>query len=308
MLDILEETTASLPWTIRNKYVLMTGATNGIGLAAAHALAKNGARLGLIARNKDKAEACAARIRLESGLSHAHIDIFIADMSSMHSVRTVAEEILEACPRIDVLINNAGAFYDRRYWSEDHVEMTWALNHLGPFLLTTLLLSRLKENVESRIIFTSSHGHKMARNGIGYGDLDGSRLYGPFKRFLGGANLRYGETKLANLLYTVELAKRLQGTGISANCFDPGLVSTGFNMNNGMLAKMTMSCMKPFSRMPEKGAETLVWLAESTELTGQSGNYYKDLKIGNPSKAAQDLSSAARLWEISEQQISHILS
>ncbi|MCJ8011684.1 SDR family NAD(P)-dependent oxidoreductase [Paenibacillus sp. KQZ6P-2] len=300
--------TAVLPWTIRNKYVLITGATNGIGLAAAHVLAKDGARLGLIARNKDRALAVAEEIRRESGLSHVHIDIFIADMGSLHSVKRAAEEILHKCPRIDVLINNAGAFYVHRCLSEDHFEMTWAVNHLGPFLLTTLLLDRLKENGESRIIFTSSHGHKMVRNGIDYEDLDGSRLYSPFRKFLGGANVRYGETKLANLLNTVELAKRLQGTGVSVNCFDPGLVSTNFNMNNGFLAKITMACMKPFSRTPEKGAETLVWLAESPELTGQSGNYYRDMILGITSKAAQDPESAARLWEISEHQINSVFS
>ncbi|MGN7357946.1 SDR family NAD(P)-dependent oxidoreductase [Paenibacillus sp. SAF-054] len=299
---------ASKPWTIQHKYVLITGATNGIGLAAAHALARDGARLGLVARNKDRAAACAEQIRQESGRSDAQIDIFIADMGSLHSVRNVAEEILAACPRIDVLINNAGAFYDRRYWSEEHVEMTWAVNHLGPFLLTTLLLDRLKENGEARVIFTSSHGHKMAKDGIGYEDLDGNRLYSPFKRLLGGANLRYGETKLANLLLTVELSNRLQGTGVSANCFDPGLVSTGFNMNNGKLARMTMACMRPFSRTPEKGAETLVWLAESALLTGQSGNYYKDMKLGIPSRAAQDSGGAARLWEVSERQVNSVFS
>ncbi|WP_136606720.1 SDR family NAD(P)-dependent oxidoreductase [Paenibacillus dokdonensis] len=292
-----------LPWSIRNKYVLITGATSGIGLAAALRLAKDGARLGIIARNRTRAVECAERIRMGSGVHHAQIDIFIADMGSLHSVRQVAGEILEACPHIDVLVNNAGAFYDQRHWSEDKFEMTWAVNHLGPFLLTTLLLDRLQENREARIIFTSSHGHKMAREGIGYDDLDGRRLYSPFKRLLGGANLRYGETKLANLLLTVELAKRLQDTGVTANCFDPGLVSTGFNMNNGALARMTMACMKPFSRTPEKGAETLVWLAESAELTGQSGNYYKDLKLGISSRAAQDSESAAHLWEISEKQI-----
>jgi len=296
-----------LPWTIRNKYVLITGATSGIGFAAASALARDGAKIGIIARKREKAVECAERIRLESGASHAPIDIFIADMGSLHSVRKVAKDILEKCPRIDVLINNAGAFYDRRYWSEDRFEMTWAVNHLGPFLLTTLLLERMKEQGEARIVFTSSHGHKMVKGGIDYEDLDGNRLYNPFRKFLGGANLRYGETKLANILVARELAKKLQGTGVSANCFDPGLVSTNFNMNNGKLAKMTMACMKPFSRTPEKGAETLVWLAESAELTGQSGNYYKDLKTGVPSKAASDQESAARLWEISEKQIRSVL-
>lgn len=307
MLNMQKEA-AALPWTIRDKYVLITGATSGIGLAAARALARDGAKIGIIARNRQKAIECAERIRLESGASHAQIDIFTADMGSLHSVRKVAKDILEKCPRIDVLINNAGAFYDRRYWSEDHFEMTWAVNHLGPFLLTTLLLDRIKENAEARIIFTSSHGHKMVKGGIDFEDLDGNRLYNPLRTFLGGANLRYGETKLANILVTVELAKKLHGTGVSVNCFDPGLVSTNFNMNNGKLARMTMACMKPFSRTPEKGAETLIWLAESAELAGQSGNYYKDLKAGVPSKAAVDPKSAARLWEISQRQIRSVLS
>lgn len=288
-------------WSIAGKYVLITGATSGIGLAAAKALALHGAKLGIIARNGAKADEIAAELNaLNSG--KAKVDIFLADMASQQSVRKAAADILNRCPRIDVLINNAGAMFVSKKLTEEGLEMTWAVNHLAPFLLTNLLLSRLKENANARIITTSSHGHKMAKNGIDFDDLNGDRLYSGAKALLGGANLRYGQSKLANILFTAELARQLEGTGVTAHSFDPGLVATNFNQRNGALAKLTMACMKPFSRTPEQGAETLVWLAESPEVTGQNGCYYADKELRTPSEAARDLKSAKRLWAVSEEQ------
>ncbi|MBB6671568.1 SDR family NAD(P)-dependent oxidoreductase [Cohnella nanjingensis] len=289
-------------WTVRGKYVMITGATSGIGLAAAKALAARGAILGIVARNPAKAEEAVARIREAAEGRDVTVDVFLADMASQSSIRRAAEDILGRWPRIDVLVNNAGAMFVTRKLTDDGQEMTWAVNHLGPFLLTKLLLDRLKESVSARVITTASHGHKMAKKGIRFDDLTAKRLYSFPQSLLGGANFRYGETKLANILFTAELAKRLEGTGVSAYSFDPGLVSTNFNQDNGWLARMTMAVMRLFSRTPEKGAETLVWLADSDAVSGRSGGYYADLEEALPAASARDAEAAKRLWEVSELQ------
>ncbi|WJE51982.1 SDR family oxidoreductase [Bacillus cereus] len=288
-------------WTVRDKYVVITGATSGIGLAAAKALAERGAKLGIIARNEAKANNIVTQIK-DSTNRDAVVDIFRADMASQKSIRQVATDILEKYPRIDMLVNNAGALFQTRKITEDGLEMTWAVNHLGPFLLTNLLLDRLKESAPARVITTASHGHKMAKKGIDFSDLDAEQLYRGVKKLMGGPTMRYGQTKLANILFTSELARRLEGTGVTAYCFDPGLVATNFNQDNGLLARLTMAAMKPFSRTPEEGSETLVWLAETTGITDHSGCYYVDRQVKAPSEVALDMDVAKRLWNISEEQ------
>ncbi|WP_067137432.1 SDR family oxidoreductase [Microtetraspora malaysiensis] len=288
-------------WTgVSGKYVIITGATSGIGRAAAVQLAARGARIGIVARNEAKANEVAAQLNEVAG-GGAVADVFVGDMASQRSVRQVASEILERCPRVDVLVNNAGALYYHRHLTEDNVEMTWAVNHLAPFLLTSLLLDRLKESAPARVITTSSHGHRAAREGIDFDDLSGDRLYGR-RRLLGGAFGRYAETKLANILFTAELARRLQGSGVSAYSFDPGLVATNFNKNNGVLVRWNMLVMRPFSRSPEKGAETLVWLTDSADVPESGEIYFADKRSKAPSGAAQDPDAARRLWEVSEEQ------
>lgn len=237
--------------TLEGKYIVITGATSGIGYAAAKALVLRGAKLGIVARSRSKAAELSAELgKMTNG--EAQVDCFIADMSSQQDIRAAAE-ILNRVPRIDRLINNAGTMFVKKKLSEDGLEMTWAVNHLGPFLLTSLLLDRLIASGDARIITTSSHGHKMARRGIDFNDMNGDRLYSGLKALLGGANLRYGQSKLANILFTAELARRLNGTGVTAHCFDPGLVATNFNQDNGGLARLTMACMKPFPERLNKG-------------------------------------------------------
>ncbi|GLX69644.1 SDR family oxidoreductase [Paenibacillus glycanilyticus] len=296
-----ESLEAIIPNT-RGKYAVITGATSGIGLAAAQELAVRGANLGIVARNASKANEVADRLRASTG-NRITVDVFIADMSSQRSIRQAANEILEKCQKIDILINNAGAMFVNHKLTEDGLEMTMAVNHFAPFLLTTLLLERLMESEHARVITTSSHGHKMAMKGIDFDDLSGKRFFGFLGKLKGGPNFRYGETKLANILFTAELAQRLKGTNVSAYCFDPGLVATNFNRDNGWMARMTTAAMMRFARTPEKGAETLIWLADTDEKNLESGRYYADKQVGTLSAQARNTEAAKKLWEVSESHI-----
>jgi NAD(P)-dependent dehydrogenase (short-subunit alcohol dehydrogenase family) len=276
-------------WTgVRDKRIVMTGATNGIGLAAAKQLAGLGARLAIVARSAERGADAVFKI------GSTDVDVLIADVSSQSDVRRVAQEILQRYATLDVLINNAGAIYSSRQLTPDGVERTWAVNHLAPFLLTTLLLDRLTASAPARVITTSSAAHFGAQ--IPFDDLNAEHGY---------SNMgygRYGESKLANILFTVELATRLEGTGVTANCFHPGFVATGFNYNNGILMRLGMAVGHLFARSPDKGAETLVWLADSPEVSGTSGAYFMDKQVKRPSPAGRDPDSARRLWELSEAQ------
>jgi NAD(P)-dependent dehydrogenase (short-subunit alcohol dehydrogenase family) len=276
---------------VAGKQVLITGATRGIGLAASVELARRGAKLALVARSPERAAEAVRMIK--EATSGATVDVLEADLHSQASVRKLAAEALARYPKLDVLVNNAGAIYNGRELTVDGIEQTWAVNHLAPFLLTTLLEDRLKESAPARVITTSSDAHKGAH--IPFDDMAAERSYG-----LRGFE-RYGQTKLANILFTLELARRLQGTGVSAYCFHPGLVDTGFNHNNGLFMSIGMAIIKPFSRSPEKGAETLVWLADSAQ-AGPSGAYFTDMKAIAPTAAGQDAEAARRLWEVSEKQ------
>jgi len=277
---------------VAGKRVVLTGGTNGIGLAAAIELARRGAELTLVARNQGRAAEAVRRI---SSVSTAGApDVLLADLASQSSIRQLAGELLTRYPRIQVLVNNAGAIYSRRRMSSDGIELTWAVNHLAPFLLTTLLLERLKASRPARIVTTSSGAHEGAR--IPFEDLNAERSWG------GAGFTRYGETKLANILFTAELARRLQGTGVTANAFHPGFVATGFNRNNGVLMRLGMAISRPFARSPQKGAESLVWLVDAEDASQLNGAYVFDRRSVAPSPAAQDVEAARRLWQISEEQ------
>jgi NAD(P)-dependent dehydrogenase (short-subunit alcohol dehydrogenase family) len=276
---------------VNDKQILVTGATNGIGLAAAEALAALGANVAIVGRSKTKTRIASARIRAAAG-SGPTVATFIADLSSQAAVRRLAAEVLDRYPKLDVLINNAGAMYGTRQLRKDGIELTWAVNHVAPFLLSKLLLHRLKESAPARIITTASQAHQGAH--IPFDDLNAERSYRGFGR--------YCETKLANILFTTELARRLGGTRVTANCFHPGLVATGFNRNNGLLMNLGMTLLRPVARSPEKGAKTLVWLATSPAVAHVSGVYFFDQEQTLPSPEAQDTDTARRLWEISERQ------
>jgi NAD(P)-dependent dehydrogenase (short-subunit alcohol dehydrogenase family) len=280
-------------WTgVRDKRVLITGATRGIGLAAAQALARRGAKLAIVARDDARGAAAVTSIEGEGGST---VDLLRADLTSQASIRALADEVLERYPRIDVLINNAGAIFAQRELTVDGIERTWALNHLAPFLLTTLLLDRLKASAPCRIITTSSDAHKGKL--IPFDDLNAEHSW------KGRGLTRYGETKLANIMFTRELARRVEGTGVTTYCFHPGLVATGFNRNNGAMMTAAMMIIAPFARSPRKAAQTLVWLADSPDVSKQSGGYYEDRALAVSSRQAQDPALAKRLWEVSEEQV-----
>jgi NAD(P)-dependent dehydrogenase (short-subunit alcohol dehydrogenase family) len=281
------------PWGgVAGKRAVLTGATNGIGLAAAIELARRGADLTLVARNEARATDAVRRISALSTGSKP--DVMLAELASQASIRQLARDLLARYPRIQVLVNNAGAIYARRQMTADGIELTWAVNHLAPFLLTTLLLDRLQASRPARIVTTSSGAHEGAR--IPFDDLDAQRSWG------GAGFTRYGETKLANILFTAELARRLEGTGVTANAFHPGFVATGFNRNNGPLMRIGMAISRPFARRAQKGAETLVWLVDSEEASPLNGAYAVDRRAVPPSPAARDVEASGRLWRVSEEQ------
>jgi NAD(P)-dependent dehydrogenase (short-subunit alcohol dehydrogenase family) len=273
------------------KTIVITGGTNGIGLAAAVALAARGENIVIVGRNDTRARIAAARAKA-TAQKGATVGTLVADLSSRAGVCRLARDICDRHPILDVLVNNAGAMYTSRQLSPDGIELTWAVNHLAPFLLTKLLLDRLIATPGARIITTASDAHIGAH--IPFDDLNAERSYRGFRR--------YKESKLANILFTKELARRLVGTGTAAYCFHPGLVATGFNRNNGILMALGMRLLVMGSRSPEHGAQTLVWLATAPGHNLGSGAYYVDMQRRAPSQEAEDLGTAKRLWEISEAQ------
>jgi len=279
---------------VNGKVCVITGGTDGIGKAAAYGLAMQGARLLVHGRDPDKGARAVAELKARSG--NPAIEFLQADFSSLDEVRRLAAAITECTPRLDVLVNNAGAMYVKRALSKDGYELTLAVNHLAPFLLTHLLLDTLKASGPSRIVTTASNAHRGAK--IAFDDLQLTRKYSSM-----GA---YGMSKLANILFTRALAKRLQDvTRVTATCLHPGFVRTNFGANNtadiSPLFKALFSFISRFARTPEKGAETVIYLASSPQVEGASGGYYHDCKPLRPTPAGEDDDAAERLWHVSEQ-------
>jgi NAD(P)-dependent dehydrogenase (short-subunit alcohol dehydrogenase family) len=274
---------------MNGKIVWITGGTSGIGKAAATALAAMGAEVVVTGRNRERGGAAAEEIRRDSGSDGA--SLLLADLSVQSEVRRLAEEFQERHDRLDVLVNNAGLIQSRRTETPDGIETTLAVNHLAPFLLTNLLLDLLKESAPSRIVTVSSEGQRWAKMDLD--DLQSRRRYRPFQV--------YGTTKLANIMFINELAGRLQGTGVTANCVHPGGVNTNFGTNNRGFTTLLFRAFKPFMRSPEQGADTVIYLAASPDVEGMTGKYLTDRKLITASEEAYDENLRRKLWEISEE-------
>ncbi len=269
---------------MQNKVVVITGGTSGIGEVAALKLAAMGARIVLVARSRGRAEATLARLR---GIvpAQAH-SAYYGDLSRLSELRRVGGEIAAVEPRIDVLLNNAGAMFSRRQTTEDGLELTFATNHLSYFVLTHLLRERLMASA-ARVVSTSSHAHYGGR--IDFNDLQNERKYSGFQA--------YSQSKLCNVLFTRVLAQRLAGTGVSANSFHPGFVRTRFGDESGGGLARAFRFFKLFAISEQKGADTMVYLASSDDVAHTSGLYFYKRKSVDPSKIARDEAVAERLWE-----------
>jgi NAD(P)-dependent dehydrogenase (short-subunit alcohol dehydrogenase family) len=266
---------------------VVTGATAGIGLETARRLAAGGARLALVGRNADKLRAAAAQVGGDALT-------FVADLSRQSEVRAVAHGIAAKLPRIDVLVNNAGGLFVRRDETADGIERTFALNHLGYFLLTHLLLGPLRAAPAGRIVNVASMAHRKAT--IDFDDLEGRRGYNAWKA--------YGQSKLANVMFTYELARRLRGSSITVNALHPGFVNSDFGENNGLIARQVIRLAKTFGGIPvAKGAETPVYLATSREVAGRTSEYYDRCRAVRSNAASYDEAAQRRLWEVSARMV-----
>lgn len=274
--------------SLDGKTALVTGATNGIGRVTVKELARRGARVLLVARDRARGEATAVEIREVSGGRVP--DLLVADLSSQSEVRRLAQEVRELTPRLDILVNNAGAIFDERKLSADGLEMTFALNHLAYFLLTLELLPLLEEGSMSRIVNVSSVAHE--RGSIDFEDLQGERAYSMWRA--------YQQSKLANVIFTRELARRLGVRGVTTNALHPGVIASGFGRNGRGFFSRLVALGAPFLSSPERGARTTLHVATAPELAGVTGRYFSDCREKTPSRAARDDDAALRLWQISE--------
>jgi len=274
--------------SLRGKVCVVTGATSGIGRATAEALSAMGAELGLVCRDLERGEALRAELISKPGA--APVRLFEADLAVQSQVRRAAAEILAAYPRIHVLVNNAGVVQLEYKETTDGIETVFAVNHLAYFLLTMLLLDRLKESAPARIVNVASHAHKFVK-GISFDDLGHRDSYG-WTRV-------YGQSKLANILFTRELAHRLEGTGVTVNALHPGAVATGLGKNNGAFSRVLIGLLSPFFRSPANGAATSIHLASSPAVEGVTGRYFAKCRELEPSAAARDDAAAKQLWDLS---------
>jgi NAD(P)-dependent dehydrogenase (short-subunit alcohol dehydrogenase family) len=270
---------------MKGKTVVITGSTSGIGEVAAERLAEAGARIVLVARDKARGEATLTKLcGLTPGAGHT---VHYGDLSRVSEMKRLAEGISAAEPKIDVLINNAGALFNTRKLTEDGLEYTFATNHVAYHVLTLGLRSSLLAAGKARVVSTASDAHKGAK--LDFDDLQSAKGYSGFKI--------YGRSKLCNILWTRELARRWADTGITANCLHPGFVATRFGDQSGGLLQPVVGIAKTFAITPQKGAETIVYLASSPDVEGVSGGYFYKCRPATPSREAQDDAAAKRLWE-----------
>jgi len=276
------------PGALAGKTVLVTGGTGGIGKATAIGLAGLGARVGITGRDLTRTRAAAADIIHESG--NPAVDVFAADMSSQAEVRRLAATVLDTYPRLDVLVNNVGGYWNTRHLTADGLEHTFALNHLAPFLLTNLLLERLIASAPARVVTVSSNAQAMGR--IDFDDLQGERSYS-------GARA-YNQSKLANVLFTYELARRLGDRGVTANALHPGVVRTAFGAEDpGRIQRLFVPLARLVMKTPRQGAATSIYLASSPEVEHLTGRFFANSKPKTSNKSSYDTAAANRLWQVS---------
>jgi NAD(P)-dependent dehydrogenase (short-subunit alcohol dehydrogenase family) len=283
---------------LSGQVIAITGGNSGIGKEAAVELAAMGATVVITARNPAKGADAQAEIRRRSGRDD--VEVLALDLADFGSVRSFAAELLDRYDRLDVLVNNAGGVLSDRQQTVQGFEMTFGVNHLGHFLLTDLLIDRLKADAPSRVVTVSSVGHRFAMGGMSFADLQSERSYWSMDA--------YSKSKLANILFTRELARRLAGTGVTANCLHPGVVHTGFGSADDTtgVERITMVASAAFSIGSERGARTTVYLASSPEVATRTGGYYVRGREHRPSRAARDDAAAQRLWQVSEELIASV--
>lgn len=274
---------------MNGKVCLVTGAASGIGAATAQALARQGAAVVLVDRDAEKGAATAGRIKAEAGGST--VEFIRADLSSQQEIRRLAREFMDRYPRLHVLVNNAGAMFAARQESADGIEMTLALNYLGYFLLANLLLDTIRASAPARIINVSSRSHARAR--IYFDDMQSRVGYRGLKA--------YEHSKLAIVLFTYELARRLEGTGVTVNALHPGVVATNFAMDGGGIMGLVVRAFRFGFKRPEEGARTSIFLAASPEVEGVTGKYFVNCKAVPSSPASYNTATARRLWQWSEE-------
>lgn len=275
-------------WDIRDKRCLVTGATSGIGRQTAVELARRGARVVVVARSASKGERTVNEIAATTG--RADLELLLCDFASQRSIRTAAHVALERYPAIHVLVNNAAVLNMRRETTDDGLEAMFAVNHLGYFLFTTLLLDRLIASAPARIINVASDAHRFAA--IDLDDLQSEKRYGGMRT--------YGQSKGCNIVFTRELARRLAGTGVTANAMHPGGVNTGLGANNGPWLRALQKLVTAFLKSPAEGADTVVYLATSPEVDGVSGEYFYKRRRHASTDQTRDDEVATRLWDVSE--------
>lgn len=274
---------------MKDKICLVTGANSGLGKVTAKALAAGGATVIMVCRNRDKGRA--ARDEIVSETRNENVDLMIADFSVLNQIRRLAAEVRAKYPRLHVLVNNAGAYNGKRTLTADGYETTFAVNHLGYFLLTAELLELLKSSAPARIVNVASEAQRGGR--INFDDLNLENDYSGWRA--------YAQSKLANIIFTYELARRLEGTGVTANCLHPGTVRTNIFSNVKGVAGMIVRPFTLLMRTPEKGADTIIWLATSPEVESVTGKYFIDRVARESNPQSYDREVAARLWEVSEQ-------
>jgi retinol dehydrogenase 14 len=273
---------------MKSKICVVTGTTSGIGKETAVALARAGARVAIVCRTQDKGERALAEIRRRSA---GDVALFVADLASQRAIRVLAARLSTALPRIDVLVNNAGLILDRRVLTEDGLETTFAVNHIGYFLLTRLLEPKLLAGAPARVVNVASRAHQSGT--LRFDDLMGAKGYDGWSAYV--------QSKLANIVFTYELARRLAGSGVTANCLHPGVIASNFGNAGPLMIRLGVRLGRPFMKGPARGADTSIYLASSLEVEGVSGKYFVNRRQARSNDESYDATVATRLWKVSEE-------